>query len=359
MAASTTHTFDTLPSPRVASYSGEANIAPNTPSGFQVIRRNGSFSQFDAAKISVAITKAFVAVEGTGATTSRRIHEAVESLTRQIVDALSRRADASRTIHIEDIQDQVELVLMRSGEHKVARAYVLYREKRAQERREQAEQGLLPSRPRIHVRLKDGRGEPLDEGRLQQEVKAACAGLDGVSADAVMVEVRRNLYDGILFHEISLAQTMAARSLIEQEPNYAYVSARLLLSSLRDEALAFVLPSLVSANQGHSEVRYEGYFPEFIHRAVHLQILDKELATFDLSRLAAVLKPERDNKFQFLGLQTLYDRYFLQKEGVRFELPQAFFMRVAMGLVIREIDRDDRAIEFYELLYDHSFPLAF
>lgn len=355
MAAPMTHRFDFVPPVSSIGSPEHPGRSLEPRSGVQVIKRNGSFSPFDASKISVAITKAFVAVEGTGAAASRRIHESVESLTQQIVETLSRRADPSRAIHIEDIQDQVELALMRSGEHKVARAYVLYREERAQERRRREEQATPGAQTQLNVRLKDGRLEPLDEFRLQQEIASACAGLDGVSVDAVMAEVRRNLYDGILLHEIGLAQTMAARALVEQEPNYAYVSARLLLNNLREEALAFVLPGSVSSSQRHSDLRYEEYFPEFIRRAIDLQALDKELGNFDLARLAAALKPERDQNFQFLGLQTLYDRYFLQKGGVRFELPQAFFMRVAMGLALREIDREARAIEFYELLSSFDF----
>ena len=353
MAAPATHSFDGT-SPITTIYPGLSSSSEDHRS-FQVIRRDGSFSPFDPGKISVAITKAFVAVEGLSATSSRRIHEAVEALTRNITQTLSRRTDSSRAIHIEDIQDQVELALMRSGEHKVARAYVLYREERAQERRKRQDQVAPSSKPKIHVRLKNGDSEPLDEPSLQQIIAAACEGLEGVSPEAVMAEVRRNLYDGILLHEVGLAQTMAARALVEQEPNYAFVSARLLLNILCDEALSFVLPSVTAGSQKHSELQYDEYFPAFVHRAIDLQILDKELKNFDLTLLARALKPERDRAFQFLGLQTLYDRYFLHKDGVRFELPQAFFMRVAMGLAVREIDRDARAIEFYELLSSFDF----
>jgi len=355
MATSATSNLDSTLPISSSAYTSGATSSRQAGKEFQVIRRNGSFSPFDASKISVAITKAFVAVEGSGATASRRIHEAVKALTRNIVETLSRRADISRAIHIEDIQDQVELALMRSGEHRVARAYVLYREERAQERRKRDEQNMAAAQPQINVRLEDGRTEPLDELQLQQEIATACERLDGVSPEAVMTEVRRNLYDGIQLHEVGLAQTMAARALVEQEPNYAYVSARLLLNNLRDEALAFVLPEAIAGSQRHSDLRYEEYFPAFIYRAIELHILDKELKNFDLARLAGALKPERDSNFQFLGLQTLYDRYFLQKGGIRFELPQAFFMRVAMGLAVREIDRDARAIEFYELLSSFDF----
>ncbi|HTU47940.1 MAG TPA: ribonucleoside-diphosphate reductase subunit alpha [Bryobacteraceae bacterium] len=352
MAASATHDLgqhlSVPPSP----------LTPPPGSGsrtIQVIRRNGAFSAFDSTKISAAITKAFVAVEGTGAEESRRIHETVEVLTQHIVEALSRRADPARAIHIEDIQDQVELALMRGGEHKVARAYVLYREERARARRARASQSTSLAIPQFRVRFEDGRMEPLDEPRIEREVKAACEGLDGVSAEAVLAEVRRNLYDGILPREISQAETMAARSLVEQEPNYSFVSARLLLNQLREEALRFVTPGASVYSPNQIDFLYAEYFPAFIRRGIDLQLLDPELGKFDIVRLSAALKPERDRNFQLLGLQTLYDRYFLHKEGVRFELPQAFFMRVAMGLALRELDRDVRVIEFYDLISSFDF----
>jgi ribonucleoside-diphosphate reductase alpha chain len=331
-------------------------IPPLAPAiDLQIVRRNGALSPFDPTKISVAITKAFVAVEGASAAASHRIRDAVDALTAQIVATLLRRAPSSRTLHIEDIQDQVELALMRSGEHKVARAYVLYREERAQQRRQDQPVELRPTALGFTVKLPDGRTEPLDEQRMLRQVAEACRGLDSVSPDAVMAEVRRNVYDGIQLHELGLAQTMAARTLVEQEPNYAYVSARLLLNNLRVEALSFIFPATTAASQAQSDLTYADYFPDYVRKAVDLGFLDKELASFDLTRLAAALKPERDGNFQFLGLQTLYDRYFLHKDGTRFELPQAFFMRVAMGLAMREIDREARAVEFYELLSSFDF----
>jgi ribonucleoside-diphosphate reductase alpha chain len=332
---------------------GGANPS-GSATGFQVIRRSGDLSPFDYSKIANAITKAFIAVEGTTATGSRRIHDAVEELTGQIVEALSRRADKSRALHIEDIQDQVELALMRSGEHKVARAYVLYRAERAEQRRQRADV-VIQSVPALSVRLASGELAPLDEFRLERELALACKGLDGVHADAVMSEVRRNLYDGILEHEVGLAQTMSARTLIEQEPNYAYVSARLLINILRDEALNFVMPAAVAPMRQAVTIDYTAYFPAYIRKAIQLEHVDKELGNFDLPRLAAALDASRDGNFQFLGLQTLYDRYFLHEGGTRFELPQAFFMRVAMGLAVREINREERAIEFYQLLSSFDF----
>jgi len=353
--AALTHDIPTQVVPPTPEFSYSSGTRAQSAQEFQVIRRNGTFSPFDAGKIALAITKAFVAVEGSEATASRRIRSAVESMTQQVVDTLSRRAEPGRPIHIEDIQDQVELALMRSGEHKVARAYVLYREERAQERRKREEQSAVVALPRLNVRLGDGRQEPLDEKQLYRDISDACAGLDGVSPESVMTEVRRNLYDGLQLHELGLAQTMAARTLVEQEPNYAYVSARLLLNILREEALAFLFPQTKGVLQQHRDLDYAEYFPEFIRRGIELEMLDKELAHFDLARIAGALKPERDHNFQLLGLQTLYDRYFLHSHGVRYELPQAFFMRVAMGLAVREIDRDERAIEFYQLLSSFDF----
>ncbi len=303
------------------------------------------------------MTKAFLAVEGHTAAASRRVHEIVEQLSAEVVNALSRRASEGRTFHIEDVQDQVELALMRSEHHKVARAYVLYRDERTRQRAEQAaaKPAAPSSEPAIHVTLPSGAKTRLDNARLALIIGEACAGLDGVDAAPVVAETRRNIYDGISQDELALASVMAARTLVEQEPNYAYVSARLLLDKLRTEVLSYVEGAPASASQADMAGRYGEYFPAYIKTGIAAELLDPELGRFDLKRLAAALKPGRDLSFQFLGLQTLYDRYFLHVSGNRIELPQAFFMRVAMGLAMREIDREGRAIEFYDLLSSFDF----
>lgn len=323
--------------------------------GMQIIRRNGSVSPFDASKISVALTKAFLAVEGTTAAASRRVHDVVVQLTEDIVAALMRRVGDGRTFHIEDVQDQVELALMRSEHHKVARAYVLYRENRARERAEQVAANQVPARPSLHMTLKSGERIVLDDARLAAVVREACAGLEGTDPEAVLAETHRNLYDGISENELALAPIMSARTLVEQEPNYSRVSARLLLDKLRREVLSFVHGSTTSATQAEMTGRYAEYFPAYVKVGIDSELLDPELARYDLKRISDALKPERDLQFQFLGLQTLYDRYFLHVRGNRIELPQAFFMRVAMGLAMREIDREARAIEFYNLLSSFDF----
>jgi ribonucleoside-diphosphate reductase alpha chain len=331
--------------------------SPSTASepGYQVIRRNGAVTPFDSGKIAVALTKAFLAVEGNTAAASRRVHEAVATLTEQVTAALTRRASEGRTFHIEDIQDQVELALMRSEHHKVARAYVLYREERAKERAlaREAEKPVAATPAISAMRLKtaSGRDIALNFDRVATSVTAACNGLESVDAAAVLTEIKRNIYDGISTDELALAKIMAARVLIEFEPNYAYVSARLLLDKLYDEAGTFVLGE---STEG-TPLDYTEYFPAYVKRAIELKLLDPELARFDLTKIAAAIDPQRDRAFQFLGFQTLYDRYLIHSGGTRIEMPQAFFMRVAMGLAVREIDREDRAIEFYRLLSSFDF----
>ncbi|WP_027555272.1 ribonucleoside-diphosphate reductase subunit alpha [Bradyrhizobium sp. Cp5.3] len=329
---------------------------PSEPA-MQIIRRNGKVTQFDSAKIAVAMTKAFLAVEGNTAVASRRVHESVEHLTADVVAALTRRAGEGRTFHIEDVQDQVELALMRRENHKVARAYVLYREERARKRAEAeaAAPKAISSQPSLHMLRDDGSNVPVDMARLTAVIAEACNGLDATDPAAVLVETTRNLYDGISRNELALAPIMAARSLVEQEPNYAYVSARLLLDKLRGEVLTYVHRQPTEASQADMGSRYADYFPVYIKTGIAAELLDPELTRFDLNRISAALKPERDLQFQFLGLQTLYDRYLLHVSGNRIELPQAFFMRVAMGLALREIDRETKAIEFYDLLSSFDF----
>jgi ribonucleoside-diphosphate reductase alpha chain len=319
-----------------------------------VIRRNGTLSPWDATKIAAAMTRAFLAVEGEGASGSTRIHEVVAALTRQVAEALERRSDGSRALHIEDIQDQVELALMRAGHHKVARAYVLYRESRAEARR-----AAVDVQPRAYrLRQADGTIVPLDRAAWRRSLEAACRGLASVSADRLLDAAEPNIYDGISEADLMVASTLAARALIDRQPAYTYVSARLLLASLAVEALGFVhgqAPGPLAYGVDRLADDYRGYFPAYVRRAVELELAAPDLASFDLDRLAAAIRPERDLQFQLLGLQTLYDRYFLHHEGVRFELPQAFFLRVAMGLALNEPDREARAIEFYDLLSSFDF----
>ncbi len=330
-------------------------VAITAPGFLKVIRRNGTLTPFDANKITIAMTKAFLAVEGDSAAGSSRMNETVTKHVTKITDAFMRRMPGGGTIHIEDIQDQVELTLMRAGEHKVARAYVLYREER-RKIREQHVEATQTAKEELQVTLADGKIVPLDIERLTHTVNSACHRLTDVSANNIIDETKRSLFDKIPIDQVSKALIMSARVLIEKEPNYSFVAARLLLDDLRSEALNF-LRIKDKATFEEMSALYHVYLPSYIDRGVECELLDPRLKKFNLALLSEAIKPERDLQFNYLGLQTLYDRYFIHSHGTRFELPQAFFMRVAMGLALneKESERDKYAIQFYHLLSSFDF----
>ncbi|RLJ36901.1 ribonucleoside-diphosphate reductase subunit alpha [Acidovorax sp. 106] len=325
-----------------------ANTAANAQGHYQIIRRNGAVVPFEAPKIAIALMKAFLAVHGTQGAASASVREVVDALTQGVSRALMRSRPGGGTFHIEDVQDQVELGLMRGGHHEVARAYVLYRERRTQERANLVKQHA-PAVPVLHV-LDNGQRVTLDLHRLQSLIESACVGLGkDIKADPIVAETMRNLYDGVPMDEVYKASILAARTLIEKDPDYTYATARLLLHTIVREVLGR------DVTQDHMGAAYAEYFPQFIQKGVDNELLDARLLKFDLARLAAALKPQRDLQFDYLGLQTLYDRYFLHVRKSRIELPQAFFMRVAMGLSLNEKDPEARAIEFYEVLSSFDF----
>jgi ribonucleoside-diphosphate reductase alpha chain len=317
---------------------------------YQIIRRNGAVVPFEPTKIAVALMKAFLAVHGTQGAASASVREVVEELTQNVVRALVRSRPGGGTFHIEDVQDQVELGLMRSSNHEVARAYVLYRERRTQERAQhQQDSTPQPAAPSLHV-IDGGQRVALDLDYLKSLMVNACAGLGkDVSPEPIVAETMRNLYDGVPMEEVYKASILASRTLIEKDPDYTYVTARLLMHTIAKEILGKEVP------QSQMAEAYVNYFPQFIKKGVDNDLLDEKLLQFDLKQLAAALKPERDLQFDYLGLQTLYDRYFLHVRKTRIEMPQAFFMRVAMGLSLNEINREARAIEFYEILSSFDF----
>ena len=331
------------------------NITSERPSSaiepglLRVIKRNGSVVNFDISKIEVAITKAFLAVHTSAAAASSSVQQKVNSLAKSVHDTFSSRMPSGGTIHIEEIQDQVELALMRSEELKVARAYVVYRAERTKIRQEEN-----TSAQEIAVLSPSERTETI--------AKEACEGLSGTNPETIIQEANKNLYEGASEDEIKEAMILSARSLVEAEPNYTYATSRILLDSLRTEALSF-LSLAPNATQKEMENLYPQALDVFIKRAIELELVNPELGKMDLKKLGNNLKPERDLMFSYLGLQTLYDRYFIHKDEVRFELPQIFFMRVAMGLAIEEENREERAIEFYNLLssfdYMSSTPTLF
>jgi ribonucleoside-diphosphate reductase alpha chain len=328
--------------------SGSSQTAAHPLSNYQIIRRNGAVVPFEPNKIAIAMMKAFLAVHGTQGAASASVREVVDVLTQAVTRALVRSRPGGGTFHIEDVQDQVELGLMRGGHHEIARAYVLYRERRSQERAKQTTP-VAAAQPLLHA-IDKGERVPLDLANLEALITSACVGLGSeIQPAPILAETMRNLYDGVPMEEVHKASILAARTLIEKDPDYTYATARLLLHTIAREVLGEeVAPADMAA-------RYVDYFPGFIQTGVDNELLDERLLQFDLPRLAAALKADRDLKFDYLGLQTLYDRYFLHVRKTRIELPQAFFMRVAMGLSLNEIDREARAIEFYEVLSSFDF----
>ena len=333
------------------------------PGQMRVIKRNGSVVPYDEEKIAIAITKAFLAVEGGAAAASTRIHKKVNELANAVTKTLFRRSPTGGTVHIEEIQDQVELELMRSEERTVARSYVLYREERTKKRnKEEGGEESEHEEQDLKIILDDGSESYLDRQRLKTIVEEACSGLHDVSAEEIIKEAKKNLYEGVTMADVRSSLVMTTRSLIEKEPNYSFVTASILLDNLRSEALSF-LGIKQEATQAEMVKLYPEVLGTFIKQGVENEILNPELQNMDIKRLGEALKPEQDKNFTYLGLQTLYDRYFLHKSGVRYELPQVFFMRVAMGLSINEENREERAIEFYNLLssfdYMSSTPTLF
>jgi len=342
-------------------------IAATAPGQLKVIKRNGTVVPYTDDKISVALTKAFLAVEGGTAAASTRIRELVSALSDQVTGTFKRRLPSGGTLHIEDIQDQVELVLMRSGEHKVARSYVLYRDERSRARAEQTPVIPEANQSGYQVIDTDGTKQPLDEARLRTLVNEACADLSDVDPQRIIGEAMGNMYDGIGIKDVSTSLLITARTLIEEEPNYSYVTARLLMDDLRSEALEFLD---IRSNTGQHRATqtqmvslYSQALNRFINRGVELELLAPHLLDYDLDQLGQALDANRDLQFTYLGLQTLYDRYFIHSNDIRIELPQVFFMRIAMGLAAQEDDPNARAIEFYNLLssfdYMSSTPTLF
>ena len=332
------------------------------PGKLRVIKRNGKVVPFEEDKIKVAVTKAFLANESGNAAASERIHRKVEEITAEVQEIFKRRMPSGGTLHIEEIQDQVELQLMRNEEYVVARKYILYREERAAERTKDAPSQTNIDAPKISVTKKDGSQVPLDIERLASVVNHACEGLEDVSADAILEESIKNLYDGVSISDMKSALVMSARTKVEQEPNYSYVTARILLDELRSEALSFLG---IAEESSHPEMQdyYPKAFLAYIEKGIELEMIDPVLKEFDLKKLGEAIDHDRDYQFTYLGLQTLYDRYFIHYQDTRYELPQIFFMRVAMGLAIEEDQKEERAIEFYRLLssfdYMSSTPTLF
>jgi len=351
-AFSDDHTYKNASNPMVQALKSE--LAATSPGTLRVIRRNGSVTPYDQSKIEVALTKAFLAVEGGNAASSSRVHESVKQMADRITAWLHRHWPLGAAIHIEVIQDGAERELMKAEEYKVARAYVLYRE---EHRKLREQQKTAPAgKPLLQITMLDGQKAPLDEFWLKQVIRDACKDLTEISVETIFDDAYKSLFDGVSLADVEKALIMSARVYIEKEPNYSFVAARLLLNQLRREAFGFLGLPQNHLSLADMQTSYAHYFRNYLNRGVELQLLDPKLLSFDFDKIAKSLDAKRDLQFTYLGLQTLYDRYFIHSKEIRFELPQAFFMRVAMGLALAEKkDREKHAIEFYRLLSSFDF----
>lgn len=315
---------------------------PNPNNQLIIIKRDGDLVAYQEHKIITAVSNAILANEPSEPS---HVQQTASVIAEKITKRLQSIYPSGGKINIEDIQDQVELGLMRQGMHKVARSYVLYREHRAEQR------------SKLSLGQTDEQAQSIDQSlaAMFKRVTNACFGLADVNADAVLEIAKKNLYKGITSQEIDTALIMAVRPLIEDEPNYSFVSARILLASLKQE-VGEALPLPKADDQNF----YQDAFTTSLKQGcewglLDTMLIDRSAVDFDLTSLAQALKPERDLQFNYLGIQTLYDRYFLHWKKQRIELPQVFFMRVAMGLSVKEAKPTERAIEYYNLLSSFDF----
>ena len=321
-----------------------------------VRKRDGRVLSFDANLITTAIQKAFCAEQSLSdpSELDAELLRETHAMTARVLETVRSAASTDQGVTVEKIQDVVEAELMRAEHFSVARRYILYRAEHNKMRQLRAEERMESTEafPSIMVE-RDGKLEDLNFSRLHDQVNSACEGLDATtSSTELMKEVQRQFYNGITPTEIGRSMVLAARARIETDPDYDTVAGRLVLNIIYRESLG------KSAADGDLDALYRDKFSDFVAEGIAADRISPELSDFDHKRLAAALVPERDHLFPYLGLQTIYDRYLLHIEGRRFEAPQFFWMRVAMGLSIREDDKNARAIEFYNILSQFRFTSA-
>ncbi len=318
---------------------------------YSIIKRDGKVVSFKQEKITLAIAKALIA-HNKGVYNEILIEKSHELSEKVIIDVRTKWPEG-KAVNIEEIQDVVEKVIMSAGYHEVAKRYIIYREERAKSRRVKA-QTVVPAESfewAKNLVIKTVKGDrPIDLDEIRFNFESCCKGVSDVSVDVIFKEAVKNYFNGMTERQLALANIMSARSFIEKEPNYGYVASRLLLLMEYQEALGY------EVSFDRMRVEYPGYLTAYVNKAVELELLDPQLKQFDLKALGQAIVPERDFIFRYMGLQTLYDRYFIHWEDRRIELPQIFWMRVAMGLCVNEgAQKNKKAIEFYNVLSTFRF----
>lgn len=316
----------------------------NGQSKLMVIKRNGEVVDFDSNRIRNAIVKAVKA------TNSQVKEDTLDHITLEVCQEIEVRFTDFYP-NVENIQDIVEKNLVKHGLYELAKEYILYRAKRAEEREKERKENIEKSLlGKLRVKKRDGKTVMFDINRVKKTISRVSKGFDVVSPDLIAKEVVKNIYDGVTTEEIEKAMVLAGSAYIETDPAYSYVSARLFLQKVYKETIGR------SVTEEELDGAYRDQFINGIKGGVKDDMLDARMLEFDLNKLSKGLMLDRDLLFGYLGIQTLYERYFLKtEEGKRFELPQAFWMRVAMGLAIEEKDKNSKALEFYELLSSLRF----
>ncbi len=321
-----------------------------------VAKRDGRVVAFDSGLISKAIQKAFGAEHGVEhpADLDSALLEKIDAMALSVIAQANADSAATGNVTVEHIQDTVERELMKNEYFSVARRYILYRAEHSKMRQLRAEERMESEEAFPSMMIdRDGKLENLDFNRLRDQVETACDGLgDDCSSEELLVEVQKQFYNGITPKEIGRSMVLAARARIEKDPNYDQVSGRLVLNIIYRESLG------KSASEGDVAQLYREKFADFVQMGIEAKRISPDLADYDLEKLSAALVADRDSLFPYLGLQTIYDRYLLHIDGRRFEAPQFFWMRVAMGLALREEDKNARAIEFYNILSQFRFTSA-
>jgi len=321
---------------------------------FTVRKRDGRAESFNEERIRLAVESAFRADRDIPSdyTLSPEDRAAALSVTAAVVQRLFGRAIRGEELEIERVQDAVEEALMIQGHTQVARRYIIYREDRRKARALRGDRDVTGHvQAELHITLRDGIKEVLEPQRIRRTLIRACRGFeDRCDAREMADETMRNLYDGVRIDEIEKAMIFAAKSRIEIDPAYGYVTARLLLETIYRETL----PGFEHYHD--ITVAHASRFKAYLEEGIAANRLSPQLLDFDLEKIAAALKPERDLQFNYMGLQTIYDRYLIHIGGRRIESPQFFWMRVCLGLSLNEgAQKNERAIEFYELLSSFLF----
>jgi ribonucleoside-diphosphate reductase alpha chain len=338
-------------------------LREDSPQNLKILRRDGiKFVRFNPMKIASAIEKAFRASRGVDGQTPQDIIDAVNLLTNKIVRRATEISKAGTTLNVEMIQDEIERQMMSEGFYQEAKDFIIYRAERTKLRAlsdssEHARAEVVTSEEvnddtsrSFRVTLKDGSFSTITESEIQKRIQQACLNLDNVDPKVVLEDSIRNFYEGIREDEVDQANIMAARIKVEHEPDYTKVTARILLDVIYRETMG------IPAYDKNVNTKHAEYFTKYIDRGIQLGRISNELKKFDLTKLSKALKLERDLEFAYLGLQTLYDRYLIHENERRLETPQIFWMRVAMGLALREgKEMNERAIEFYDILSQFYF----